>query len=59
MNLIIFFKYFLGFFLLSSVLFIAFNMIIWHKSWDQIDHILNLFSATIISLIVGISKARE
>ncbi len=40
MNLIIFFKYFLGFFLLSSVLLIAFNMIIWHKSWDQIDHIL-------------------
>ncbi|MET3831479.1 hypothetical protein ABIC86_002945 [Paenibacillus sp. DS2363] len=59
MNLIIFFKYFLGFFLLSSVLFIAFNMIIGHKSWDQIDHILNLFSVTIISLIVGISKARE
>ncbi|MDQ0661173.1 hypothetical protein QF041_005940 [Paenibacillus sp. W2I17] len=59
MNLKIFFKYFLGFFLLSSTLFIAFNMIIGHKSWDQIDHILNLFSATIISLPISISKARE
>lgn len=59
MNLKIFFKYFLGFFLLCSVLLFAFNMIIGHKSWDQIDHILNLFSATIISLVVGISKARE
>lgn len=59
MNLKIFLKYFLGFFLLSSLLFIVYNMMIRHKTWDQIDHTINLFSATIISLIVGISKARE
>lgn len=59
MNLKIFLKYFLGFFLLCSLSFIVFNMIIRHKTWDQIDHTINLFSATIISLIVGISKARE
>lgn len=59
MNLKIFLKYFLGFFLLCSLLFIVYNMMIRHKTWDQIDHMLNLFSAAIISLIVGISKARE
>lgn len=59
MNLKIFLKYFLGFFLLCSLLFIVYNMMIRHKTWNQIDHTINLFSATIISLIVGISKARE
>ncbi|SHN76640.1 hypothetical protein SAMN04487896_3715 [Paenibacillus sp. ov031] len=59
MNLKIFLKYFLGFFLLCSLLFSVYNMMIRHKTWDQIDHTINLFSATIISLIVGISKARE
>lgn len=59
MNLKIFLKYFLGFFLLCSLLFIVYNMMIHHKTWDQIDHMLNLFSAAIISFIVGISRARE
>ncbi|MDQ0718928.1 hypothetical protein QF049_000189 [Paenibacillus sp. W4I10] len=59
MNLKTFSKYFLGIFLLSNVLLVAFNMIIGHKSWDQIDHVLNLFSAIIISLPISILKARK
>lgn len=59
MNLKIFLKNFLGFFILCSLVFIVFNMLVRHKSWDEIDHLLNLLSATIISLVVGISKARK
>ncbi|MDR6718191.1 hypothetical protein J2X75_002704 [Paenibacillus sp. 2003] len=59
MNLKTFFKYFLGIFLLSNVLLVAFNMIMGHKSWDQIDHVLNLFSAIIISLPISILKAKK
>ncbi|SEN91884.1 hypothetical protein SAMN05518670_3062 [Paenibacillus sp. OK076] len=59
MNLKIFLKNFLGFFILCSLVFIGFNMLVRHKSWDEIDHMLNLLSATIISLVVGISKARK
>lgn len=59
MNIKIFFKYFLGFFLLCNVLLFAFNMIIGLRSWDQIDQILNLFSTAIISLPISILKARK
>lgn len=59
MDLKTFLKNFLGFFILCNVVFIIFNMLIRHRSWDEIDHMLNLFSAIIFSTVVGISKARK
>lgn len=55
----VFLKNFLGFLLLYSLVLVVINIVIWHKTWDEIDYMLNIFSATIISFIVGFSKARK
>lgn len=59
MKLKVFLKYFLGFFVLLNLISVLISTLLLGKSLDEIDYMLNMFSATIFSTIVAISKARN
>lgn len=58
-KLIIFLKYFSGTFILFSLVTMAFKLLIQGKSFEEINYMYNSLVASLFSIIIGLSKARQ
>lgn len=55
----IFLKYFSGTFILFSLVTMAFKLLIQGKSFEEINYMYNSLVASLFSIIIGLSKARQ